>query len=267
MKNLLHTIENVRKRQTSACPSATRADDVRDNRAATSVQRSRLSRFWRRVILGVALLVGLFLIYRLLWLTAWVLPYGLISSYLAARLPMLASWQIETMALLLTALVLVQVGTILSFVFFGKHKRLMLYFALALALMHGAIGWYGYGRLAVDESGHVRVRVVEGTDGQLKVIEHDYDPETGRAARWATENDLVMLDLERRGIRVKRVGAAGPFRSPQGTIIVYYTRRSDGRIVLYTGPRSSEVNGDMGLANNEIIREFLAQQNAAGRKP
>ena len=52
----------------------------------------------------------------------------------------------------------------------------------------------------------------------------------------------------------------------QGTIIVYYMRRSDGRIVLYNGPRSSEVSGDMGLASNKIIREFLAQQNAAGRK-
>jgi hypothetical protein len=66
MKNLLHTIENARKRQTSAYPSAARADGVRDNRAAVVVQRSRLSRLWRRVILGIALLVGLFLIYRLL---------------------------------------------------------------------------------------------------------------------------------------------------------------------------------------------------------
>jgi len=76
----------------------------------------------------------------------------LISRYLQARLPMLASWQIETMTLLLTALVLVLAGTILSFIFFGKNKRLMLYFSMALALLHGAIGWYSYGRLAVDES-------------------------------------------------------------------------------------------------------------------
>jgi hypothetical protein len=231
----------------------------------TAAKRPRLSPFWRRVILGVALLAGLFLLYRLVWLTGWVLPYGLISGYLQERLPMLASWQIETIALLVTSLVLAQAGAILSFVFFGKHKRLMLYFSLTLALLHGAIGWYGYGRVAVDERGRVRVRVVEGTDGRLKVIERDYDPETGRPARWATENDLVMLDLERRGIAVKRVGASGPFRSAQGTIIVYYTRRGDGRIVLYNGPRSREVSGDMQLATGEIISEFLAQQ-ISGRK-
>jgi hypothetical protein len=53
----------------------------------------------------------------------------------------------------------------------------------------------------------------------------------------------------------------------QGTIIVYYMRRSDGRILLYNEPRSSEVSGDMGFASGEIIREFLEQQGAAGRKP
>lgn len=266
MKHNLHTVQTDRQSQTNTYSSATGADTLHDEQKEAATKPSRLSLFRRRLILGIALLAGLFLLYRLVWLTGWVLPYGLISGYLQARLPMLASWQIETMALLLTALVLVQAGTILSFIFFGKNKRLMLYFSMALALLHGAIGWYSYGRLAVDESGHVRVRVVEGSDGKLKVIEHDYDPETGRPARWASENDLVMLDLERRGASVQRVNASGPFRSRQGTIIVYYTRRRDGRIVLYTGPRSPEVNGEMGLATNEIISAFLEQQNAARRK-
>jgi len=261
MKNFLRIIQNVRISRTSAPPSTASADELPEQTAA-AVKRSRLSPFWRRVILGVALLTGLFLLYRLIWLTAWVLPYGLICGYLRERLPMLAPWQIETIALLITSLVLAQAGAILSFVFFGKHKRLMLYFSLSLALLHGAIGWYSYGRLAVDEKGRVRVRVVEGTDGRLKIIERDYDPETGRPTRRATENDLVMLDMQRRGIAVKRVGATGPFRSAQGTIIVYYLRRSDGRIVLYTGPRSPEVNGDMQLATAEIISQFLTQQNA-----
>lgn len=266
MKNLLHIIQNARKSRASVHSSAASIDELSVQQAATVVKRSRLSPFWRRVILGAALLTGLFLLYRLVWLTAWVLPYGLISSYLQKRLPMMASWQIETIALLITSLALALAGAILSFVFLGKHKRPMLYFSLSLALLHGAIGWYSYGRLAVDEKGRVRVRVVEGTDGRLKVIEHDYDPETGRSARQATETDLVILDMQRRGITVKRVAATGPFRSAQGTIIVYYTRRSDGRLVLYTGPRSPEVSGDMGLATDEIISEFLAQQGAGRRR-
>ncbi len=256
MKNILRVIENAWRGKASDHSSS---DELFHSQEA-ALKQARLSPFWRRAILGVAVLVGLFLLYRLVWLTGWVLPYHLIASYLQERLPMLASWQIETIALLITSLVLAQAGAILSFVFLGKHKRLMLYFSLALALLHGAMGWYGHGRLAVDERGRVRVRVVEGTDGRLKVIERDYDPETGRPARQATENDLVMLDLQRRGISVSRVGAAGPFRSAQGTIIVYYARLSDGSILLYSGPRSPEVQGDMRLATTEIINEFLAQQ-------
>jgi hypothetical protein len=267
MKSLLYAFQVTRKSRADAYSSAASANDFRRESAVTSVKQSRRLSFRQRVIVGVALLAGLFLLYRLVWLTGWILPYRLISGYLEEQLPMLSSWQIETIALLLTVLVLAQVGTILSFVFLGKNKRTMIYFVLALALLHGAIGWYGYGRLAVDDSDHIRVRVAEGSDGKLKVIERDYDPETGRPARWATENDLVMLNLERRSISVARVGATGPLRSPQGTIIVYYTRRSDGIIVLYTGPRSPEVSGDMMLATSEIIREFLAQQSAAKRKP
>ena len=84
----------------------------------------------------------------------------------------------------------------------GKNKRAMLCLSLASAFAHGGLGWYHQGR------------VVERPDGRLKVTEREYDPETGRRARSASENDLVMLDLQRRGVSVTRVSATGPFRSP-----------------------------------------------------
>jgi len=62
-------------------------------------------------------------------------------------------------------------------------------------------------------------------------VDRDFDVETGRRARIASEADLVMLDLQRRGVKVRRAGKGGPFRSAQGTINVYYTRR-DGRVSL-----------------------------------
>jgi hypothetical protein len=157
-----------------------------------------------------------------------------------------------------------QASAIASFVLFGRHKREMLILVLAGALLHAALGWYGYERVAVDEKGRVRVRVVERPDGSLKVIERDFDPETGRPARWATPGDLVMLDLQHRGLRVERVSASGPFRSPQGTIIVYWTQR-DGRVELYTGPRHRDVPGEMPLATEEILRLYLEQNQPRAR--
>jgi hypothetical protein len=68
-----------------------------------------------------------------------------------------------------------------------------------------------------------------------------------------------MLEMQRNTRRVERVGLEGAFRSPQGTIIVYYTRR-DGQIVLYTGPRHQDVSGDMPRATDEVIQEFLKQR-------
>ena len=103
------------------------------------------------------------------------------------------------------------------------------------------------------------MRVVESPTGQLKIVHHDYDPETGQRARRATEADLVMLDLQRRGIAVQRVGKSGTFRSTQGTINVYYTRRG-GQLVLYTGPRHPEVTGDMPRATEGVLHEFLNQR-------
>ncbi len=63
-----------------------------------------------------------------------------------------------------------------------------------------------------------------------------------------------MLDLQRRGMKVRRLGKSGPFRTAQGTINVYYTRRN-GHLALYNGPRHPEVSGEVELATDEIIRE------------
>jgi len=226
---------------------------------AATIGRTWLRSFWNRVVVGLVLLSGLFLLYRFIWLTGWYWPYRMIRHYLEARLPMAEPWAIETMALLVAVLIPAQMGAILSFIFLGRHQRLMIGLALAGVMLHGGLSWYSYGRAVVDEQGQVRVRVVERPDGRLKVMDRAFDPETGRHARWATENDLVMLDLQRRGLSVQRVGPQGPFRSAQGTINVYYTRR-DGRIVLYTGPRHPEVSGDMPRATDEILHEFLRQQ-------
>lgn len=217
----------------------------------------------RRVILGAALLAGLFLIYRLLWLTSWYWPYYLIRTYVRDHLPMAPPWAAETLAACVGILVLAQAGSILGFIFFGTHKRLMIAVVLAGLAAHAGLGWYSYGRAAVDDQGQVLIRVVERPGGALKVIDRDFDPETGRRARQATPNDLVMLDLQRRGVKVVRVGANGPFRSPQGSIVVYYTR-VDGRIRLYSGPRHRDVTGDMPLATDQVLREFVNQEHGPG---
>lgn len=213
----------------------------------------------RRVLLGAAVLTGLFLLYRLLWLTSWYWPYVLIRSYVSDHLPMAPPWAAETVAACVGILVLAQAGSILGFVFFGTHKRLMLALALAGLLLHAGLGWYSYGRVAVDSQGRVQIRVVERPGGALKVIDREFDPETGIRSRWATKNDLIMLDLQRRGVGVVRVGASGPFRSPQGSIIVYYAR-AGGRLRLYSGPRHHEVSGDMKLATEQVLRAFINQE-------
>jgi hypothetical protein len=218
-----------------------------------------VSSFRRRVAIGLILLVGLFLLYRFIWLAGWYWPYQLIKDYLRERLPVIDPWAIETIALLACALLVLQAGAILSFIFFGRQTRLMAILIVAGALVHGAIGWYSYSRVAVDEEGHVRMRVIERMDGTLKVIDRNFDPQTGKRARWATANDLVMLELQRRGEQVRQVSPAGPFRSVQGTINVYYTRRGD-KIILYTGPRHPDVSGDMPVATEETLQEFLTQQ-------
>lgn len=180
-----------------------------------SLAQSRVRRrsLGRRLAVGLILIVGLFLLYRVIWLTAWYWPYRLICDYLRERLPLAGPWAIETMALLTSLLIFAQAGALISFILFGRHKRLMLYLVLAGVLLHGSLGWYGYGRRIVDEKGQVRARVVERPDGTLKVIDSDFDAETGRRARWATESDMAMLDLQRRGIAVRQVSSAGPFRS------------------------------------------------------
>jgi hypothetical protein len=221
--------------------------------------KGTLNSFWRRALLGLALLLGLFVLYRVLWLSGWYWPYRLITDYLRDRLPLAEPWVIQTGALLGCALLLAQAGTIVSFVVLGRHRRTMLYLVAAGALIHAALGWYSYGRIAVDETGLVRARVVERPDGSLKVIDRDYDPETGRRARFASDADLVMLDLQRRGIRVHEIGANGPFRSIQGTINVFYARRGN-RIVLYSGPRHPDVPREMPLATEEVIGAFLQQE-------
>jgi len=160
------------------------------------------------------------------------------------------------MALLMALLIFAQGAALLSFVLWGKHRRETLLLVLAGVLLNAGLGWYSHGRVAVDEQGHVIVRVVESPTGVLKVVDREFDAETGRRARIATEADLVMLDLQRRGVKVRRVGKGGPFRSAQGTINVYYARH-DGRLALYTGPRHPEIGGDMQRATDEIIRDFL----------
>ena len=213
----------------------------------------------RRALLGLAIGLALFLLYRFVWLTGWYAPYRLLLSYLHEQMPLADAWLIETLALVLTALLLAQGAALLSFVLFGKHKRAMLCLSLASALAHGGLGWYHQGRVVVDDKGRVQVRVVERPDGRLKVTEREYDPETGRRARWASENDLVMLDLQRRGVSVTRVGATGPFRSPQGTINVYFTRQN-GHLIFYNGPRHTDVSGDMPRATEAVLREFTQQK-------
>jgi hypothetical protein len=214
---------------------------------------------WRtlrnRALGGVLILLGLFLLYRAVWLTGWYWPYRMLRGYLTEQLPMAAPWALETFALLLATLIAAQAAAIFSFVFFGKHKREMLYLSLAAALIHGMLGWYSYGRVVVDEQGRVNLRVVERPDGTLKVLSRPVDPETGRRTRLATEADLVMLDLQRRGLSVQKVGPQGPFRTAQGTIHVFWTRQA-GRIVLYTGPRHPDVSGDMPRATDAILHEF-----------
>ena len=219
---------------------------------------TNLRTFRNRAILGVLVLLGLFILYRAVWLTSWYWPYRLLHGYLAEQLPLAAPWAIDTLALLLASLIAAQGAALLSFILWGKHRREMLALSLAGAVLHGCLGWHSHGRVAVDERGRVILRVVESPSGELKIVSHDFDPETGQRARAATEADLVMLDLQRRGIPVRRVGKSGPFRSTQGTINVYYKRR-DARIVLYTGPRHPEVTGDLQRANDEILREFLRQ--------
>jgi hypothetical protein len=219
-------------------------------------KQSWLSKIRNRAIFGVVTIIGLFLLYRAVWLTSWYWPYRLLHRYLAEQLPMAAPWAINTMAMLMALLIFAQGAALLSFVFWGKHRRETLLLTLAGVLLNAGLGWYSHGRVVVDGQGQVIVRVVESSTGGLKVVEREFDVETGRRARIATEADLVMLDLQRRGVKVRRVGKGGPFRSLQGTINVYYTRR-DGRVALYTGPRHPEVSGDMQLATDEIIREFL----------
>jgi len=218
-----------------------------------------LRRMRNRAICGVAVLIGLFLLYRAVWLTSWYWPYRLLYRYLAEQLPMAAPWAINTMAMLMALLIFAQGAALLSFVLWGKHRRETLTLVLAGVLLNAGLGWYGHGRVVVDERGNVIVRVVEGPTGVLKVVDREFDAETGRRARIATETDLVMLDLQRRGVKVRCVGKSGPFRSAQGTINVYYARH-EGRLALYTGPRHPEISGDMRLATDEIIRDFLRQR-------
>jgi hypothetical protein len=226
---------------------------------ATKTEWPWLRSLRNRALCGVLILVGLFLMYRAIWLTGWYWPYRMLQEYLRHQLPTAAPWAIETIALLLATLIAAQAAAILSFVLFGKHKREMLYLSLAAVLVHGMMGWYSYGRVVVDEQGRVNIRIVESPDGTLKVIDRIVDPETGQPARLATEADLVMLDLQRRNLKVRRVGHRGPFRTAQGTINVYWTRQG-GRLVLYTGPRHPDVSGDMLRATDEILQEFLQQR-------
>jgi hypothetical protein len=247
--------------ETFAENSLPRADQscAQPPRFGAEAARRWLSSIKRRAIAGLLLLAGLFLLYRFIWLTAWYWPYRLISDYLRSRLPIAEPWMIESAALLACALLVAQAGAILSFIFLGRQKRVMIALIIIGAVLHGALGWYAHSRVVIDERGRVRVRIVERPDGTLKVVDSDFDPQTGKRARTATESDLVMLDLQRRGIPVREVGPTGPFRSAQGTINVYYTQRG-GRVVLYTGPRHPDVSGDMPIATDEILREFLAQQ-------
>ncbi len=156
-------------------------------------------------------------------------------------------------------LIFAQGAALLSFVLWGKYRRETLLLTLAGVWLNAGLGWYSHGRAVVDGRGQVIVRVVESPTGALKVVDREFDVETGRQARIATKADLVMLDLQRRGVKVRRVGKGGPFRSAQGTINVYYARL-DRRLALYTGPRHPEISGDMPLATDEIIQDFLRQR-------
>jgi hypothetical protein len=98
-----------------------------------------LNSLWHRAIIGLALLGVLFLLYRFIWLTGWYWPYRMILHYLQARLPMAEPWAIEMMALLVAVLVAAQMGAILSFIFLGRHQRLMIGLALAGVLLHGGL--------------------------------------------------------------------------------------------------------------------------------
>lgn len=229
----------------------------KSRRAGLAVRLSAwLRKVRNRALIGAAIMVVLFLAYRAVWLTGWYWPYRLLHGYLTEQLPMAAPWLIDTLALLLAALIAMQGAALVSFVLWGRHRREMLALSLAGIALHGGLGWYGYGRNAVDDSGRVVIRVVETPTGRLKVVSRNFDPETGRPSRPATAADLVMLDLQRRGLGVKRVGRNGPFRTAQGTICVYYTRQN-GRIALYNGPRHRNVSGEMPLATEDVIREFL----------
>jgi len=85
--------------------------------------RSWLRTMRNRAILGVITLIGLFLLYRAVWLTSWYWPYRLLHSYLAEQLPMAAPWAINTMAMLMALLIFAQGAALLSFVLWGKHRR------------------------------------------------------------------------------------------------------------------------------------------------
>jgi hypothetical protein len=251
--------QQLKDRTLTMRPSGFESEAATHSSGLTENGRTWLGVFWKRMLIGLALLGGLFLLYRFIWLTGWYWPYRMIRHYLEDRLPMADPWAVETLALLVAVLIAAQMGAIMSFVLLGRHQRLMIGLALAGVVLHGGLSWYSYGRVVVDEQGGVRVRVVEKPNGELKVIDRAFDPETGQRARVATEADLVMLDLQRRGLSVQRVGMKGPFRSAQGTINVYYTRR-DGQIILYTGPRHPEVSGDMPRATDEMLRDFIRQQ-------
>ncbi len=198
----------TRKSQTDWRPAAwenvsSSIHDYSTKLAHTARAWTNLRSFRNRAILGVLVLLVLFLLYRAVWLTSWYWPYQLLHSYLAEQLPMAAPWAIETLALLLASLITAQGATLLSFILWGKHRREMLALSLAGAVLHGCLGWYSYGRIAVDERGHVILRVVESPSGELKIASRDYDPETAQRTRVATSADLVMLDLQRRGVPMR----------------------------------------------------------------
>jgi hypothetical protein len=258
-------VTRIGRKTVSDWPESATDTEGRDVKEQAERMAARRRPIHQRVLLGLGLLAALYLLYRFIWLAGWYWPYRLICDYLKNRLPMTAPWVIESAALVVCVLAVAQAGSIVSFIIFGRHKRLMLGLVAAGIVVHAGLGWYSHDRVAVDERGRVRVRVVERPDGSLKVIDRDFDPETGRPAHWATDADLAMLDLQRRNQTVTRVGLKGPFRSLQGTIIVYYTRR-DGRIVLYTGPRHRDVSGEMQLATDEVLADFVKQQVGTTRR-
>jgi hypothetical protein len=253
------TVNPSSDRVTAATTSDRNSQSVETTPAWVTKGRAWLRSFGRRLVVGLICLSGLFLLVRFIWLTGWYWPYRLIHGYLSEQLPMAEPWAIQTLALLVAVLIAAEIGAILSFILVGRHGRVVIGLVMVAVLAHGGLSWYRHDHVMVDDQGHVRVRVVESPDGTLKLIDRAFDPETGRAARWATEADLVMLEVQRNNRRVERVGPEGPFRSAQGTIIVYYTRR-DGPIVLYSGPRHQDVSGDMPQATDQIINEFLRQR-------